>query len=288
MDTATDSISPEQFAAVLGRADAPLVLDVRREPRFRESAHILPGAQRCAPEDVARLAASEPPREVVVYCTYGHDVGCEAAQVLRDAGWKAWFLAGGIEAGEPGVDPPEAIAAWRARALPRLRKRADLGVTGERPSRWITRARPKIDRIACPWLVRRFIDPRAAFFYVPAVRVLQEAERLQAVAYDSPGAPIGHEGKRCSFDAVLRAFGLAEPALLALARIVRGADTDRPGLAPQCAGLLAISLGLACLHADDHAMLEAALPVYDALYAWCRAATDRARGAGPQRAAGAV
>ncbi len=288
MDTASDSISPEQFAAVLGRPDAPLVLDVRREQRFRESAHILPGAQRCAPEEVARLCASGAPRDVVVYCTYGHDVGCEAAQALRTAGWNAHSLAGGIEGGEEGVDPPEAIAAWRANPLPRLRKRADLGVTGERPSRWITRARPKIDRIACPWLVRRFIDPRASFFYVPAERVLQEAERLLAVAYDLPGAPIGHEGGHCSFDALLRAFGLEEPALLALARIVRGADTDRPDLAPQCAGLLAVSLGLARLHADDHAMLDAALPVYDALYAWCRAAGTQGHGANAQRAAGAA
>ncbi len=288
MDTATNSISPDQFAAVLGRPDAPLLLDVRREPRFRESAYILPGALRCAPGDVARFAASQPPREVIVYCTYGHDVGCEAAQALRDAGWNARFLAGGMEGGEPGVDAPEAIAAWRAHALPRLRKRADLGVTGERPSRWITRARPKIDRVACPWLVRRFIDPRASFLYVPAERVPQEAERLRAVAYDSPGAPIGHEGERCSFDALLRVFELQEPALLALARIVRGADTDRLDLAPQCAGLLAVSLGLARLHADDLGMLEAGLPVYDALYAWCRAATAPARGGELQRAGGAA
>ena len=157
--------------------------------------------------------------------------------------------------------------------LPEVRKRLDLGVTGEAPSRWITRERPKIDRIACPWLVRRFIDPAAEFFYVPTPQVFDEAKRLGAVAYDIPGAPISHDGELCSFDTLLAAFDLDDPALLALARIVRGADTDRLDLAPQSAGLLAFSLGLSRLHAaDDHAMLEAAMPLYDALYAWCRSA----------------
>ena len=151
-----------------------------------------------------------------------------------------------------------------------MQKRPDLGVTGERQSRWITRERPKIDRIACPWLVRRFIDPQAEFFYVPAREVLNQAKRLGAVAYDVPDAPITHDGDQCSFDALLKAFGLAEPALLALAVIVRGADTDRLGLAPQSAGLLAISQGLSALHTDDHVMLATAMPLYDALYAWCR------------------
>ena len=138
------------------------------------------------------------------------------------------------------------------------------------PSRWITRARPKIDRIACPWLVLRFIDPRAEFFYVPREDVFTRAAELHAVPYDIEGAPITHEWERCSFDALLRAYALDDPALERLATIVRGADTDRLDLAPQSAGLLAISLGLSHLHADDHAMLQAALPVYDALYAWCR------------------
>jgi hypothetical protein len=157
-------------------------------------------------------------------------------------------------------------------AAPRrpVRTCPDLGVTGERPSRWITRERPKIDRIACPWLVLRFIDPRAEFYYVPTDQVFAQAQRLNAVPYDIPGAPITHHWELCSFDALLKAFALDLPALWALARIVRGADTTRLSLAPQSAGLLAISLGLSALYADDHAMLNAALPVYDALYAWCR------------------
>ncbi|MEO7399534.1 MAG: chromate resistance protein ChrB domain-containing protein [Polaromonas sp.] len=278
MDTSlvsVPSISPQELAARMGRADAPLLLDVRREEIFLESPALLAGAQRCRPEEVAAFVTSQPPREVVVYCVYGHNVSEEAVTSLRAAGWNAWQLAGGIEGGEDGVDAPQDIAQWRAQRLPTMLKRADLGVTGEQVSRWITRERPKIDRIACPWLIRRFIDPRAQFFYVPTARVFEEAKRLDAVAYDIPGAPVSHEGELCSFDALLHAFELRHPALETLARIVRGADTDRLELAPQSAGLLAFSLGLSRLHADDdHAMLAAALPFYDALYAWCLGAQD--------------
>ena len=270
MDTDLPSISPDQLRARLGRADQPLLLDERRRTRFDDSDALLPGARYCAPEDVAAFARRERPRETVVYCTYGHNVSEDAVRTLRGAGWDARRLQGGLEGGEPGVDDPARVAAWRAAPLPRMRKRADLRVTGERPSRWITRARPKIDRIACPWLILRFIDPRAEFLYVPAEEVLAQAEALGAVPYDIPGAPITHHWERCSFDALLEAFGLADdPVLRQLATIVRGADTSRPEIAPQSAGLLALSLGLSRLH-DDDAMLRAALPLYDALHAWCR------------------
>ncbi len=278
MDTSTlsvPSISPQQLAARIGRADAPLLLDVRREAKFAESAQRLAGALRCPPEQIGAFARNQSPREVVVYCVYGHNVSADAVTELRAAGWDAHALAGGIEGGEDGVDSPGDIAAWRADPLPRVRKRPDWGVTGEAPSQWVTRAKPKIDRIACPWLIRRFIDPQAVFHYVPTAQVFDEAKRLNAVAYDIPDAPITHEWERCSFDALLRAFDLQEPALDLLATIVRGADTARPELAPQAAGLLAVSLGLSRLHADDdHGMLEAAMPVYDALYEWCRSARD--------------
>ncbi len=265
------SISPLAFNARLGRADTPLVLDVRRQARFDESPRLLAGAQRCAPEDVAALAASRPAGEVLVYCVYGHNVSEEAATALQSAGWRAQPVAGGIEGGQDGADDAQAIAQWRAQPPLTFAKRADWGVTGERPSRWITRERPKIDRIACPWLIRRFIDKRAEFFYVPTSQVLAQAKELNAVAYDIPGAPVSHVGELCSFDALLLGFDLQDAALDLLATIVRGADTDRLELAPQSAGLLAFSLGLSRLHAtDDHAMLEAAMPLYDALYAWCR------------------
>ncbi|MBK8072406.1 MAG: chromate resistance protein [Ramlibacter sp.] len=276
MDTAATSvpfISPIDLRARLGRADAPMLLDVRREGKFATSPRLLAGAVRCAPEDVALLAATQPPREVVVYCVYGHNVSADAVAALRAAGWPAMALAGGIESGQDGVDTPQDLARWRAAPPPSIAKRPDLGVTGEQPSRWITRERPKIDRIACPWLIRRFIDPRAEFFYVPTAQVSSEAARLKAVAYDIPNAPITHVGEACSFDAVLAAFDLEDGALDRLATIVRGADTGQLQLAPQSAGLLAFSLGLSCLYGDDTAMLEAALPFYDALYAWCREAS---------------
>jgi rhodanese-related sulfurtransferase len=270
VDTVLPSpLSPQELINHLGTPDAPLVLDVRRDERFAESIRMAPRAQRCAPQQVVRFASEQPPCEVVVYCVHGLEVSQEAAARLAAAGWNARWLEGGLE----GL-----VAA----GLPTLRKRADLGLTGERPSRWITRARPKIDRIACPWLIRRLIDPRAQFFYVPTDQVFAEAKRLDAVPYDIPGAPIEHDGEKCSFDTLLAAVDLHDGALDMLARIVRGADTDRPDLAPQCRGLLAVSLGMSALHAHDPAMLEATLPVYDALYAWCRRAQGERHSWNPQ------
>jgi rhodanese-related sulfurtransferase len=267
--------SPAELRALIGRADTPLILDVRREAKFASSTRTIAGAVRCAPEHVEAFARQHPPQSVVVYCVYGHNVSEDAAKALNAAGWNARALAGGIEGGEDGVDTPENIALWRSQGLPTMTKRADWGVTGEAASRWVTRAQPKIDRIACPWLIRRFIDPRAEFFYVPADQVLSEAKRLNAVAFDIPGAPVSHSADQCTFDALVQGFDLHSSAFELMARIVRGADTDC-GLAGESAGLLAISLGLSRIHAgNDHAMLDAAMPMYDALHAWCQ---DKAAG----------
>jgi hypothetical protein len=135
--------------------------------------------------------------------------------------------------------------------------------------KWITRERPKIDRIACPWLIVRFIDKQPEFLFVPTGDVLRVAGETGAVPYDIPGVELSHVGEECSFDTFLKKYDLTDPALQDLAVIVRGADTDRLGLAPQCAGLLAISLGLSHNFTDDHKMLEHGLVMYDALYAWC-------------------
>ncbi|MFW0755521.1 chromate resistance protein ChrB domain-containing protein [Pseudomonas sp. H11T01] len=136
--------------------------------------------------------------------------------------------------------------------------------------RWITRERPKIDRIACPWLITRFIDPEAEFLYVPSREVLRIAAERDATPYDIPGVELSHEGELCSFDAFLKKYQLSDPSLQQLARIVRGADTSRLDLTPQSAGLYAISLGLSQRFADDHEMLAHGLIMYDALYAWCK------------------
>ena len=151
--------------------------------------------------------------------------------------------------------------------------------------KWITRERPKIDRIACPWLIARFIDEKPEFLYVPADQVLKVAAETGAVPYDIPGVEMTHDGERCSFDAFIRKHELKDAALDQLATIVRGADTSRLDLTPQSAGLYAISLGLSQLYADDHEMLKHGLVMYDALYAWCRSCQGETHNWAPQVAA---
>ncbi|MBI3571404.1 MAG: chromate resistance protein [Gammaproteobacteria bacterium] len=136
--------------------------------------------------------------------------------------------------------------------------------------KWVTRERPKIDRIACPWLIARFIDKSPEFLYVPTQDVLKVAKVSGAIPYDIPGVEMTHDGELCSFDAFLKKYHLTDPALLQLAVIVRGADTSRLDLAPQASGLMALSLGLSRVFADDHEMLRHGMVMYDALYAWCR------------------
>jgi hypothetical protein len=142
-------------------------------------------------------------------------------------------------------------------------------------SKWITRERPKIDRIACPWLIRRFIEADAEFLYVPTEQVFAVAKQTGATPYDIPGAePFAHDGELCSFDCFIRQFGLKDPALDRLAVIVRGADTARHDLAPEASGLHAISMGLSINVPDDHVMLEQGMVIYDALYSWCRSGAE--------------
>jgi hypothetical protein len=137
--------------------------------------------------------------------------------------------------------------------------------------KWVTRERPKVDRIACPWLIKRFVDPQAEFLYAPRDEVLTVAEREGATAYDIPGVELGHHGQECSFDAIVRKYALSkDPALARLALIVRGADTSQHDLTPESRGLLAIAQGFSEAFSNDHEQLAAELPVYDALYAWCR------------------
>lgn len=153
--------------------------------------------------------------------------------------------------------------------------------------RWITREHPKIDRVACPWLIARFIDKAPEFIFVPATDVEVRAAALHATPFDVEGVELTHDGPRCSFDAFLEKYGLEDDALRTIATIVRGADTARLDLAPQAAGLLAISLGLSRLFPDDHELLEHGFVVYDALYAWCREAADETHTWNPQRTIGA-
>jgi hypothetical protein len=144
--------------------------------------------------------------------------------------------------------------------------------------KWVTRERPKIDRIACPWLIRRFIENEPEFLFVPLEKVFEVATETGAIPYDIPGAELSHVGELCSFDAFLSRYELKDPALQRLAKIVRGADTGRLDLTPQSPGLLAISLGLSHCHQDDHEMLRHGMVLYDALYAWCRSLTGETHG----------
>jgi hypothetical protein len=198
-----------------------------------------------------------------VYCAHGHEVSQTTAATLRALGFDASYLEGGI-------------AHWIEAGLPTVARRDEWHVPGDTAlhSRWVTRERPKIDRLACPWLVRRFIDPDASFFYVPVTEVRFQAIALRAQAYDIPDTVFSHRGPLCSFDAFLAEFDLHDPAIDAVARIVRAADTDDLPSSAQAAGLLAISLGLGENIADDDALLEAAMPLYDALYAWCKSARN--------------
>jgi len=246
------SLSPAALREALNGERSPLVIDVRRNERFRESPDLIRGALRRDPLRVNGWAASLPrAASVVVYCVHGHEVSQGAAAALRAAGIEGRFLEGGLE-------------RWREHD----------GELAAKPrgasTRWVTRERPKIDRIACPWLVSRFIDPDAEFLYVPPAHVRSVAVEREAVPYDVPEVEFSHEGERCSFDAFLARYRLRDPALEALALIVRGADTNRLELAPQAAGLAAISLGLSRLCADDHEMLRHGLVLYDALYRWCK------------------
>lgn len=140
--------------------------------------------------------------------------------------------------------------------------------------KWITREHPKIDRIACPWLIRKFVDPEAEFFYVPKDRVINEAARLNAIPFDVAGVEYTHEGDRCTFDFIVKKHALTDAAVLRMAEIIRGADTDRFDLAPQAAGLWAITAGLSYNHRDDHDMLSIGMKVYDALYSWAKYVSD--------------
>jgi len=252
MDEGRFFISGASLYRGLGTAAAPLVIDVRNGAAFDADEWMIPGAVRRPPDEVKQwgheISAGSP---VVVYCVKGHEVSQGAAAVLCGIGVSARYLDGGI-------------AAWAEAGLPLRRKIA------QNPTSWVTRERPKIDRIACPWLIRRFIDSESSFLYAPTDQVFDVANSTGAVAYDISGAePFSHDGELCSFDAFLKVYGINDPALQALALIVRGADTARLELAPQSPGLLALSLGLSANFADDHAMLEHGMVMYDA-HAWCR------------------
>jgi rhodanese-related sulfurtransferase len=252
MDGNKFSTSIYDLYARLGSDAAPIVVDVRRDADFADSDRLIGPAFHRSPDNVEQWRSELPKGHgVVTYCLHGDQVSQNVAGALRAMGIDANFLSGGI-------------AEWTRLGLPTRRN------IGASPGKWITREHPKIDRIACPWLIRRFIDPQTEFIYVPKDQVLAVALKTGAMPYDIDGVEFAHHGDRCSFDAILKIYDIKDPALDLLATIVRGADTSRPDLAPQCAGLLAISRGLSANFPDDHEMLAHGVTIYDALYKWCR------------------
>ena len=256
MDAAPDSpvsISCSRLQELLGEFPPPTLVDVRRSDAVAKDPQRLPNAIKRDPEAIDAWASElEPWRSVVVYCVRGHEVSQHAAARLAARGFDAHYLGGGLE-------------GWRAAGGPTR--------TPQAPTRWVTRERPKIDRIACPWLIRRFIDAEAQFAYVPADRVRAYAAETGMTPYDIPDVEFSHVGPECSFDAIIHKYKLEGPeyeALETLATIVRAADTNALALAPQAPGLLALSRGLSRAFADDLTMLRWGMLCYDALYAWCR------------------
>ncbi|MBX9872249.1 MAG: chromate resistance protein [Burkholderiaceae bacterium] len=247
-----NACTARELQSLLAGDRPPLLIDVRRAQALREAGARIGDAQWRDPSLWLSWKDTLDQDRLLLYCVHGREISQGLVAALRAMGRDARYLEGGY-------------AAWVAEGLPVQ------ALAPARPgSRWVTRERPKIDRIACSWLVTRFIDPRAEFLYVPAADVLRVAQETGAIPYDIPGVELSHVGERCSFDALLRKYELEDPALQQLATIVRGADTSRLDLAPQSAGLYAISLGLSRNFSDDHEMLRQGMVLYDALYAWCR------------------
>jgi rhodanese-related sulfurtransferase len=258
------SISPTDLWNSIATPQMPQIIDVRRHDVFTHSPHLLPGAVRHEVGNALHWSDDlDRSRPIVAACKAGHELSQMTAAQLRAAGFDTRVLEGGY-------------TAWEAAGLPFVAKPVLERIVRRSPSAWVTRRRPKIDRVACPWLIRRFLDPRARILFVDPDQVVAVARESGGVPFDIKDVELSHDGERCSFDTMLRVFGLdGEPSLARLALIVRGADTARPDIAPEAAGLHAVSLGLSALAGDDdHGLLERGFLVYDALFAWLRFAAE--------------
>ncbi len=254
-------ITVSQLLRLIGTPSAPVIIDTCIDEDFAADPRIIPSARRHPFKTIADLAPELQGKKVVVYCLRGKKLSQGAAAILRDAGVQTETLAGGI-------------VAWRDAGAPLVPVSAMPPLNAQGRTVWVTRQRPKIDRIACPWLIRRFVDPRAQFLFVAPADVLDVAEKFDATPFDIEGVEWSHKVEACTFDTMLDAFDLRTEALDRLATIVHGADTNRHDLAPEAAGLLAASLGFSRMYRDDLAQLDAAMSLYDAFYRWARDATD--------------
>jgi rhodanese-related sulfurtransferase len=257
----TTAISAEKLVRLLGTPHCPALVDVRAEDEYNAYPLLIPGSMRRPHADPSDWAGEFIGRSAIVICHRGDRLSQGTAAWLRHAGVPADALEDGFE-------------GWRKAGLPLVTTAKMPPPDRQGRTVWVTRSRPKVDRIACPWLIRRFVDPRAVFLFVPPAEVEGVAERFAATPFDVEGVFWSHRGDTCTFDVMVEEFDLATAPLVRLAAIVRGADTGRMDIAPQAAGLLAASLGLSRMYADDLAQLDAGLALYDAFYRWCRDATD--------------
>lgn len=247
---AFNEIAPDALMRLVGTPDCPILVDVSNDDDFDADPYLVPTAFRHRFDDTDALIARLRGRDVVVICQKGRKLSQGAAAHLRARAIAARVLSGGN-------------LGWKSLDLPRV-------PAAKIHKLWVTRHRPKIDRIACPWLIRRFVDPAAIFMFTPPDDVLGVAEHFRATPFDMLDVPWSHRGDACTFDTMIAEFGLQHPALDVVARIVRAADTDRHDLSTQAAGLLALSVGMSRLHRDDQAQLDASMVIYDALYRWAR------------------
>ena len=256
-----NEISPTTLMRLVGTPSCPAIVDVRIDQDFEEDPFLLPTAARQPFADIGKLCERLRGQRAVVYCQKGLKISQGAAAILRSEGVRAEVLEGGQ-------------FAWRDAGLPmvdaaKLPPRDNAGRTV-----WVTRHRPKVDRLACPWMIRRFVDPHARFLFVSQSQVVLVAERFNGTPFDMEDGFWSHRGDKCTFDTMIEEIGVSHPALERLALIVRAADTNKHDLAPEASGFLAASLGLSRMYRDDLEQLEAGMVLYDAFYRWARDATQ--------------
>ncbi|MGI9394755.1 MAG: chromate resistance protein ChrB domain-containing protein [Boseongicola sp.] len=258
---APNEITVDQLNRLIGTPECPAIADISIDPDFEEDPYLIPGSFRHPHTDIVGLINKIGSQRVVVACQRGIKLSQGLVSWLRSEGIEAEYLKGGMYAWR---EAPDTVRV-PANAIPQRINGATL---------WVTRHRPKIDRIACPWLIRRFVDPSAKILFVSPQEVLGVADRYGATPFDFEDVHFSHRGINCTFDTMLDEFCLHTVALDRLADVVRAADTNTHDAAPQAAGLLAISVGLSRQYKDDHAQLDAGLKLYDALYRWARDGFD--------------
>lgn len=258
-------ITVPQLSRLIGLPGTPALIDVRTEGEFKSDPRLIPAARRRDYADLQSWTGQYAGQPAIVYCQNGLTLSEGVTARMRHEGILAQSLEGGYD-------------AWckSSEMLVRSGKLPARDASGR--TMWVTRARPKIVRIACPWLIRRFVDPAAVFLYVAPSEVRSVAERFNATPFDIDNVFWSDHGEQCTFDVMIEEFGLDADALRRLALIIRGADTGRLDMTPQSSGLLAASLGYSRMYRDDLAQLDAAMALYDAFYRWCRDASDETHG----------